>query len=202
MTSIMRWLARLRFVPRSLQAAALAQPELPAEYERVKGFSMNNNCYFVIDGFKLKGSDTLRFSFSASDACNVLGCYQGTSSTDNYSLYVSTSGSYLRYNGGTYDSSITADERYDVTITPTGSTGMKKNSTWTAKTFTSANDLCIGTTSTTASSAKLKGSLYGNIEIAGRLKLVPCKKGTALGYYDTYSKTFYAPASGTPTALT
>ena len=178
--------------------------KLPAEYKRLKGFSMDDNCYWEITDFKLYGSDTIKFSFMATAACNVLGSYSSGSATTNYSLYVTTSsGNYLRYGNGTYNSTIVANTRYNVTVTPTGSHGMKTDSTWTAKTFTSANDFCIATTSTSAQSAKLKGSLYGEIEIAGRAKFIPCERVSdgKYGYYESVSGTFYAPATGTPVSL-
>ncbi|MBQ3106721.1 MAG: hypothetical protein IJC51_04570 [Eggerthellaceae bacterium] len=178
---------------------------LPSAYKRVKGFSLNDNCYWKFTDFKLNGSDTLRFSFSCTAACNVIGAYSGTASGNNYSLYVATSGSgnYLRYKGGAYNSVIDTDTRYDVVITPTGTTGMKTESTWTELEFTSAIDFCVGTTSTSTSSAKMKGSFFGDIIVDGRMHLVPCERvsDSKLGYYDLVEKEFYAPTSGTPTSL-
>lgn len=171
---------------------------LPAGYKRVLGFSMNNNSYWEIEDFPLYGSDTLRFAFEASDACNVIGAYSGSASGNNYSLYVSASSNYLRYKSGAYNSAVDFNTRYDVEIAPTGSSGMKTDSTWTAQTFTTPTNLCIGTTSTSASSAKLKGKLYGNIEVVGRAKFVPCERvsDNALGYYDIIGQAFYEQASG------
>ena len=179
-------------------AVQMVDDELPAGYKRVLGFSMNNNAYWEIADFPLYGSDTLRFAFEATDACNVIGAYSGSASGNNYSLYVSTSSNYLRYKSGAYNSAINFDTRYDVEITPTGSNGMKTDSSWTAQTFTTPTNLCIGTTATSASSAKLKGKLYGNIEVVGRAKFVPCERvsDNVLGYYDTYSETFYEPYTG------
>jgi hypothetical protein len=177
--------------------------ELPAAYKRVLGFACNNNAMWVIDNFHLKGSDTVRISFSIAAACNVWGCYQGTSATDNYDLYATTTsgGKYLRYADGTYDSYFsTANQnvRFNVVYTPTGTTGMPTDSTWAARTFESANDLIIGSTTLTGSSAKMKGNFYGSIEVDGRLKLIPCERVSdgVLGYYDTYSETFYEPYTG------
>lgn len=177
--------------------------ELPAGYKRLLGFVCDNNAMWQIAGFKLKGSDTVRISFSVNAACNVFGCYQGADADDNYDLYVSTtSGSkYFRYGSGTYLSywsSANLGQRFDVVYTPTGSSGMPQDSTWTEKTFTSANDLLIGSTTTTGTSSKLKGNLYGNIIVDGRLKLIPCERVSdgVLGYYDTYSETFYEPYEG------
>lgn len=176
----------------------MVDDELPVGYKRILGFLMNNNSYWEIPNFKMNGSDTLRFSFEATDACNVIGAYSGSASGNNYSLYVGTSSNYLRYKNGAYNSSVSYNTRYDVEITPTGSSGMKVDSTWTAQTFTTPTNLCIGTTSVTASSAKLKGKLYGNIEVVGRAKFIPCERvsDNVLGYYDTVGETFYEQTSG------
>lgn len=177
--------------------------ELPAGYKRVLGFRCNNNAMWKITGFKLRGSDTVRVSFSVTAACNVWGCYQGASDDDNYDLYASTSSGakYLRYGNGTYLSYFApADlgQRFDVVYTPTGSTGMPQDSTWEPMTFESANDLMLGTTAASSSSAKLKGSLYGDFIVDGRLHLVPCERVSdgVLGYYDLLGETFYGPSTG------
>lgn len=181
----------------------MVDSELPSGYKRVLGFTCNNNAMWEIDGFHLKGSDTVRISFSVNAACNVFGCYQGADATDNYDLYVSTTSNskYFRYGNGTYLSYWSAadlGQRFDVVYTPNGSTGMPQDSTWSPLTFTSANDLLIGSTTTTGTSSKLKGNLYGNFVVDGRLKLIPCERQSdyVLGYYDTYSGTFYEPYSG------
>lgn len=179
-----------------------------AGYARLIGFDFNADCYFKIDGFKLRGSDTVQLSFCVDKACNVFGCYTTNDATDNYSLYMSTASNakYLRYDGETYNSYIPSAQfgtRYDAVITPTGTTGMPNDSTITPATFTASADLCIGTTSTGATSSKLDGKLWGDFVVNGRLKLVPCQRLSdgVLGYYDTVSKTFYPPYTGTPTSL-
>lgn len=176
---------------------------LPDGYTKIAGITMNNGPYYVITGFKLKGSDTLRFSFSATDACNILGCYTTGSAQTNYSLYVGlNTAKYMRYNGGTYDSAIVVNTKYDVVMSPTGSTGIQNPSTWTEKDFTAASDMCVGTTSTGATSAKLKGTLYGDLVVDGRLRLIPCKRTSdgEIGYYSPQTETFYEnQGSGTPT---
>ena len=177
--------------------------ELPTGYNRVLGFSCNNNAMWEITDFHLKGSDTVRIGFSVTAACNVFGCYQGADATDNYDLYVSTTANskYLRYGNGTYLSywgSADLGERFDAVFSPTGTQGMPQDSTWTELDFESANDLLIGSTTMTGTSAKLKGNLYGNIVVDGRLKLIPCERlsDNVLGYYDTIGQTFYGPATG------
>ena len=179
---------------------------LPVGYRRIDSMTMNDNCYYLIEGFKLTGDDTLRFSFSVTAACNVIGAYSGSASGNNYSLYVAigatSSSNYLRYKDGAYNSAIDANTRYDVEITPTGSHGIKTESTWTPKTFTATTDLCIGTTKTDASSAKLKGQLFGNIDVVGRAKFIPCVRvsDSVVGWYETYTGKFYEPIGTNPTA--
>lgn len=188
-------------------ALKMVDDELPAGYKRVLGFTCDNNAMWQITGFKLKGSDTVRVSFSVTAACNVFGCYQGADANDNYDLYASvTSGSkYFRYANGTYLSYFSNSNlgtRFDVTFTPTGSHGMPQDSTWTEASFTSANDLLLGSTTTTGTSSKLKGNLYGNfiVESGGveRLHLIPCERlsDNVLGYYDKVGETFYEPYTG------
>ena len=179
---------------------------IPATYRRINGIVFDGNVYYATT-YRLRGADTLKISFKASQNCNVIGCYTTTSATTNYSLYVSTTSTakYLRYYNGTYNSSIVAGTRYNVTITPTGSDGMRVDSTWSAKTFTAASDMLIGTTSTGATSSKLVGTLYGNIEVEGRALYIPVERITdnEIGYYDVFNGTFLAnQGSGTPTELT
>ena len=188
-------------------ALKLMDDELPYGCFRLLGFQCDNNAMWQITGFKLQGADTVRISFSVTAACNVWGCYQGTDATDNYDLYASVSAGskYLRYGNGTYLSYWSPDDlgqRFDVVYTPNGSQGMPQDSTWTPRTFTSANDLLIGSTTVGGTSAKLKGNLYGDIIVeqngVERLHLVPCYNQwyMAYGYYDIVGKAFYEPYTG------
>lgn len=184
------------------------EPELPDAYRRVIGFDFSSKTYYQIQNFKLHGSDTIRLAFSVRKSCNVFGCYTNTSANDNFSLYASTSigAKYLRYDGDTYNSYVPSarlDERLDVVISPTGTTGMPVDSEITPVEFTTSVDLCIGTTGASATSAKLDGCIWGNYVVDGRLKLIPCerKSDSVLGYYDTYTKTFYEPIGSAPTSL-
>ena len=190
----------------SLLANATAEKELPEGYKRVKSLTMNNNCYYEIEDLYLNGSDTLEFSFLIKSTCNVIGSYSGSSSGANYSLYASVSNvSYLRYYSGTYNSMFEADKRYDVVITPTGTKGFIYNSTWDELEFTTTRPLCIGTTrSNLTTSAKMKGTFYGNIIVRDangiRFKGIPCVRlsDDVAGYYDTVSETFYEPNGTNP----
>lgn len=204
-------LAKKTGIPTNYFASALARKSgksLPDDYKEVLGFEFGANTYFVITGFKLQGSDTVRFSWSVNKACNVFGAYTTTSATNNYSLYMTTSqgSAYLRYDGGTYNSYISTSDfgkRFDSVITPTGSQGMPQNETWKEKDFTASVDMCIGTTSTSATSSKLDGKLFGHFVVVGRFNGIPCERVSdgVLGYYDTKSQTFFAPTVGSPTSL-
>lgn len=181
---------------------------LPSDYRRVAGFEFNANTYYLIEGFKLTGNDTVRISFSVDKACNVFGCYTTNDATDNYSLYASTASGakYLRYDGTVYNSQVPSSrlgERLDVVITPTGTTGLPNDSEMTPVEFTASADLCVGVTSPGATSSKLDGNIWGDVIVEGRLKLIPCERlsdGT-LGYYDTYTGTFYEPIGSAPTEI-
>lgn len=191
----------------TLLAKAMTESELPSEYKRVKSLTMNNDCYYEIEDFYLKGSDTLKFSCLITATCNALGSYSGSSSGPNYSVYASTSNvSYLRYGSNNYNSMFEANKRYDVVITPTGTKGFKYNSTWDELEFTTITPLCIGTTRPNlTTSAKMKGTFYGNIIVKDangiRFKGIPCVRlsDDVPGYYDTVSETFYEPNGTNPT---
>lgn len=185
--------------------------ELPTGYIRILSMAMNNNCYFTVPNFRLTGADTLRFAYSiGTTACNVIGAYSGSASGNNYSYYTSNSSTakYLRYKNGAYNSYSIANKRYDMEITPTGTSGNEEPSTWTQQEFTTPTDFMIGTTTTTGTSAKFVGTFYGNIEVEGanglRFKGVPCIRQTdsVVGWYDTVSQTFLGPVTGStnPTA--
>ena len=185
----------------------MVDDELPDGYKRVLGFTCNHNAMWQITDFKLRGSDTVKVSFSVTAACNVWGCYQSTSATDNYDLYATTTsgGKYFRYANGTYASYFSSEnqgKRFDVVYTPTGSIGMPEDSTWTEATFESENDLLLGSTTVGGTSSKLKGNLYGDFIVenggAERLHLVPCERlsDNVLGYYDLVGEVFYEPYEG------
>lgn len=191
----------------TLFAKATSVSELPDGYKRVKSLTMDNDCYYEIEDLYLNGSDTLEFSFLITATCNVLGSYSGSSAGPNYSVYASTSNvSYLRYGSNNYNSMFEASKRYDVVITPTGTKGFKYNSTWDELEFTTTRPLCIGTTrSNLTTSAKMKGTFYGNIIVKDangiRFKGIPCVRlsDDVPGYYDTVSETFYEPNGTNPT---
>ena len=63
--------------------------------------------------------------------------------------------------------------------------------------------MCIGTTSPTASSAKLDGILHGRIVVDGRETFVPCERLSdgVIGYYGLRGKTFWEPTGSAPTPV-
>ena len=153
----------------------------------------------------LHGSDSISFAFKASKACNVLGCYTSADAQTNYSFYATTtSGSkYLRYNGQTYNSYIQTNKRYDIVITPTGSSGCEVDSTWSQRTFTTPTTLLLGTTSYGATSAKLTGPMYGDIVINDNIHIIPDEDPQGrIGYYILEEEKFIENlGSGTPVSL-
>lgn len=182
--------------------------ELPAEYQYIDGIVFNGRTYYEISNLYLTGADTVRLSFSFTTNCNVFGCYDNDSSGDRYSLYVSSSSGakYMRYGSNAYDSYFPQSargDRFDVTITPTGVSGMYTDSTWEEETFTSSVSMCIGLTGPGVTSTKFSGNMYGCFVVDGRFKGIPCirKSDNNIGYYDTYSKQFYAPIGSNPSAL-
>lgn len=183
--------------------------ETTETYKKLTGIVFNAKTYYKIDGFKLRGSDTVRFSASFDKACNVFGCYTTAGASDNYSLYMSTtSGSkYLRYDGGTYASYVSSsqyDTKYDIVITPTGSTGLPNtNDSWTEANFVTSVDMCIGTTSVDATSSKFDGTMFGNFIVDGRFYGIPVERQSdgKIGYYDAYTNTFHEPIGDNPAKL-
>lgn len=192
-------------------AMAVSNPDfLPSSYRRLTGIIFDAKTYYLFNNFHLQGNDTVRISVSVNKSCNVFGCYSSGSAQDNYSLYATTSntGKYLRYNGETYKSrwaSTDQGQRYNIVITPTGSSGMppSQDDTWEEKNFVSEAELCVGTTAVSASSSKLDGIIYGNFIVDNRLCAVPVERisdGT-VGYYEMYTHTFYEPIGTNPEKL-
>lgn len=184
-----------------------ANPNLvPSEYRRLTGIVFDANVYYEAP-FKLEGSDILKFSFSiARNACNVIGCYTSGGANNNYSLYASANSSakYMRYNGGTYSSYFSLNNRYDVEVTPTGTTGFRTDSTWEQKDFIADDNMLIGTTAVDASSAKFDGTMYDNIEVVGKGLFIPVERISdgAIGYYEAMSGAFLQnQGTGTPVSL-
>ena len=181
---------------------------IPAGYRQIAGIVMNAATYYRITDFSLHGSDTVRVSIAAEASCNVFGCYTTASAEDNYSLYVSTANNakYMRYDGGTYKSQWRNQdfgERFDLVITPTGSSGFPgtQDDTWTEASFEGSSDMCIGSTSPSATSSKFKGTFFGAFVVDGRFEGIPCERESdgKVGYYDRISRQFYEPIGTNPT---
>ena len=131
-------------LPKGICAAYVGEKavflDVPSSYRKLTGIKFNSATWYRLIGIHLDGLDTIRISFSVTKACNVFGSYTSGTAQTNYSLYVSTSssGKYLRYNGGTYNSYFSSsdlNDRFDVVITSTGSYGLPHNSTWEEKDF-------------------------------------------------------------------
>lgn len=179
---------------------------LPDGYTLLAGMTLNGNQYFDT-GIYLQGSDSISLAYKATKACNVMGCYTTTDATNNYSLYLSTTSGakYMRYGSGTYNSYFVTNKRYDVEISPLGTSGLEVDSTWSPLTFTSSTTCLIGTTSTGATSSKFTGDFYGAIVIAGKANYLPAlrESDNHVGWYDTVNDEFLEnQGTGNATAIT
>ena len=64
--------------------------------------------------------------------------------------------------------------------------------------------MLLGSTSLGATSAKLTGTMYGNVEVVGKGFFIPAERISdgAIGYYDTITDSFLEnDGSGTPAIL-
>ena len=184
------------------QDSELQDSELPVGYRRLQDITTNGNVRYVSDMY-LTGADTLKFSFH-SRAGNLLGCYSGQKADNNYSFYASTSttGEYARYNGQTGGSSISAGNRYNVTMSPTGVTGTRNPSSFTPSEFTCSVNFTIFATSPTGEMHN-NATIIGSIEVSGNnnRKFIPVERVSdgEIGYFDTMKNVFLQnQGSGTP----
>ena len=181
---------------------------LPYGYKRIAGIVYDKGVYYDT-GIRLTGADTIHFSFEVNESCNVLGCFTSSAASTNYSYYATSvhDGKYIRYNGNSYYSYTQTHKRYDVTISPTGSTGCERNSTWSKKTFTAVSNLYIGTTWTGTEYPYLNGIMYDSIVInlgsGGEINIIPAQTASDdIGYYILEQNRFlYNLGRGTPIRL-
>lgn len=177
--------------------------ELPVGYRRLQNVKTTGDVRYVSNVY-LTGSDTLRFSFQASPG-NLLGSYNDSSADDNYSFYntVNATGSYARYNGQTGGSGTYTGTIYNVTMSPTGITGIRNPSRFTPREFTCSVPFCIFATSPTGLEHS-NATIIGNIEVSGSqtLKFIPCERVSdgAIGFWETSNQEFLEnQENGTPT---
>lgn len=174
-----------------------------ANYRELDGITFDGGVYFKIPDFHLGGSDTLRFSVSITENCNVIGCYTNNGADTNFSLYSSTSttGRYLRHGSNTVRGGMQLNRRYDAVISPTGVTGLRYDNTWEQEDFVSPAPLCIGTTAADVETGFLHGTFYGRIIVDNRETFIPVERKSdgAIGYLGLNSRTFFTNlGSGTP----
>lgn len=172
-------------------------------YTTLSGITFDGDSYFITNTV-LDGSDTVSFSYEASQGCNVIGSYVSSSSDNNFSLYHSTS-AYVRYDGGLYRPSLSNNTVYAIEMTPTGINvdgGTVKS--WSKASFTCSTPMWIGMLPNSSAQA-LTGTIYGNIVVDGKLNAVPSMRDSdgVIGYLDTLTSTFYTnQGTGTVTAVT
>lgn len=177
---------------------------VPPAFRELTGIAFDGAFHYETP-YRLRGSDTLKFSYSASVPCNVIGCYSGSTSTPNYSYYHTnaSTGVYLRYGTNLARPRVNNGTTYTIEVTPTGATGFSTPQTWNADTFEVAGDLFVGMLDN-STSARMQGNMYGRIEVVGRMLLVPVERiaDGAIGYLDLYSeRLFLKTGTGTPVAL-
>lgn len=173
---------------------------LPQGYRELIGITFDGDFHYATT-LRLKGSDTLRFAYSATAAGNVIGCYSGSTSSPNFSYYHAAS-AYMRHGTTLARPSMSNNTRYDIVCTPTGATGFPSSITWTESTFEVNGNFFIGMLDNSTSAA-LKGNMYGRVTIDGRALFVPVEDPDGyIGYYDLVSDTFISKTgSGTPVSL-
>ena len=174
---------------------------VPAGYRRLTGIVFDGGVHYETP-FRLRGSDTLRFSYRASVAGNVIGCYSGNASKANFSYYHAAS-AYMRHGTTLARPNVSSDTRYDIVAGPTGATGFPSSVTWQEATFEVEGDFYIGMLAN-SSSAHLTGVIYDEISIDGRACFVPVERISdgAILYYERKSGSFYEnEGPGTPAAL-
>lgn len=189
----------------SVGGAALLTDDLrlPEGYRELVGIAFDGNFHYE-SSFRLKGTDTLRFSYQATAAGNVLGCYCGNTTDPNFSFYHTnvSAGSYVRYSTNLMRPKVNNSQRYDIVMGPTGAEGFASSVSWTPASFTVAGDFFIGMLDNSTSAA-LKGNIYGRVRIDNRADFVPVESaGGVIGYYEMYTQTFLTKTgSGTPVSL-
>lgn len=175
---------------------------LPDGYKMIEGIIFDGNCFFDTS-INLTGNSILDFTYSASKACNVIGCFTSSSADDNFSFYHSTS-AFVRYDGDLNRYSFSMDEKYHIIMS---GSGLTVNDAivlmWIFENFETSTKLRIGHLPNSSSSNYIfKGILYGIITVDNIYKWIPCIRESdgEIGYFETISGTFLTnKGSGTPT---
>lgn len=163
---------------------------LPSGYTALSGITFDGNSRFITS-IVLTGDDTLRFRYRASKSCNVIGSYVSASADNNFSYY-HTGSSYVRYDGNLFRTSMSNNTDYSVVFSKSGFVVNSSDVlTWSPETFTCNAPLWIGMLPN-SSAASFSGVFWGNIEIDGKFKGIPCKRNSdeEIGYFDVYSDEF------------
>lgn len=151
--------------------------------QRVEYASFSGSQY-VITGYQLTGADTVEIDFSYSKSGdNVFGSWR-SSNANVFTLYASTSRSYVRYGSSLYrDTSIPINMRTTYRMTPTGDylDGVRCN-TWSQLDF-NTEKFCIVGWLDGSSSPKLEGDVY-EFTIENHVHLLPVKIGTSYYLFD------------------
>lgn len=177
---------------------------LPVGYTRKTYIEQNTEAPYgyVTTDLHLSGSSEVTIDFETaptSSAFNLFGCFSGSGTSDNFSVYIGFSiASYIRYNGNVNRNfNADYDTRYVLEMGPTGAKiDGETVATWEPQTFTCSADLYIGYAQN-ASANSFRGRIY-DVKIKGVAHFVPCVRDSdsKVGMYEIISQTFY-PCTGT-----
>ena len=139
---------------------------------------------YITTDYRLCGDDTLKLRiYPTETGKNTIGCFSSGGSA-NYSFYLSTSSSYVRYNGSLYrNTGVSLNNWHDFEMGPTGTKldGTAKD-TWTEKTFTADSPMYICNLPN-SSSAKYVGRI-ASVEVTGKHMYLPVKTGNTYRLMD------------------
>ena len=151
--------------------------------KRVDYVSFDGSQY-VDTGVALTGGDTVTVDFvNKKSGDNIFGSWR-SSNTNVYTLYASTTSSYVRYNSSLYrNTPIPLNTRLTFKMTPTGDyVGNTRYHTWTQADF-NTNTPCLVGWLNGSSSPHMQGDVY-DFAIKDKSHLIPVKVGNNYYLFD------------------
>lgn len=178
----------------------MEDPELPLGYTRVDKIDYDGTFWFDT-GEKLMGNDVVSMTIddTTTGGQNVFGCYAGTGSdARNFSLYIygggSSNSSYYRYGTQLLRPRFGSGER-EIKLSNV-TEGFTTDATGNLEEFETTSVAYIGNLPN-STSAKFTGNIVGAIEVADRLKWIPCERDEdgVVGYLEVYTGKFLEPVT-------
>lgn len=139
---------------------------------------------YIDTGIDLTGSDTVTIDMMATKSgINVFGSWH-SNNANVYTLYASSSSSYVRYNSSLYrNTPIALNTRLTFKMTPTGDyVGSTRYHTWAQGSFDTETPCLVGWLNGSGS-PKFAGNVY-DFAINGKCHLIPVKAGTKYYLFD------------------